>query len=874
MGILNKRDSLAIMQQTQENLDASQKNNELLTNALNQLLSLNKEQQENPMDDQDKLKAAYALNLCTVSVSQIIDYNDVNFLEHEYEAILNNLNLEEMPKDDALLHILKQLLDVITYFRIQEDEKKLLEKEYQQKMKNAIWSAVPHIGLIPSGGNPVTMAVSLASQVGIGYMNYRKEKAKIGLEQERKEWELQRSAMEQFNGLRRELFDTAWRLAEKYKFPDEYRLTERQITQFNRILLDTDDLRRYERLKYIEDKFVAYPPFWYYLGNAANAVCQNSDAYGEEICAEYKDLAKEAFNKFLNSTKRNLLREDQLEASCALELFDLLEDSEVNRKRELLETAKKASGNAFDVLELCAMSFWKMGETEKAAELFRVLVNEEYNTLVNAQLLSTIYVSQAVLEMLPESRKMYQTLQVRVGAENLFPMPPDNSTGILLDDVFIDTQKDILRDQYVAALTDFIKKYNSEYEAICDTEGDISKDILNLLEAMCDAVRKIAPDHVFTHPLQSKVLEQRKELQTMLTCSKSGGQRKPIVTFQVITSDAFKQLAKYIGKRIDDMDTMYLISEAEMDLDQFCIENNLRRIKPVRGNNALSINTTNPIAQALLDEKFQYQQYLSGKAEECVNTVTSIVGSKPILSSNKKGNVFFYIRGDHHFDTYLKKNEKALLKCYTSLTPIIAIINDRSLWDQDLILATGSITLFEKKKSKGNLMYTEAANNYSHNGLQFGRHCFSNAAVNMEVLREITDQLSSIQANNQSTTNESIQELILSVKTAILQTPSEYKAEKSAQKDVIDSLIQYGYNTSSMQKISDYSILKEIELLKSNDRLVRIRGQVIKGKPLKYSYCKLDGQDGLYKIISVGTTGNNTGCKEGHITAFALERIW
>lgn len=260
MEYTQQQDEMELLQKVQTNLEAMQKNNDLLSNILTQMQEKDKPDEERTLSDEEQRQAAYALNLCAVSVSQIIDYNDIYFLEHEYEAILNNLNLERMPKDEALLGILKQLLDVITYFRIQEGEKKLLEKEYQQKMKSAIWNAVPNIGLIVAGGNPVTIAISLASQVGIGYMNYRKEKAKIGLEQERKEWELQRSAMEQFNGLRRELFDTAWRLAEKYKFPDEYRLTERQITQFNRILLDTDDLRRYERLKYIEDKFVAYPP--------------------------------------------------------------------------------------------------------------------------------------------------------------------------------------------------------------------------------------------------------------------------------------------------------------------------------------------------------------------------------------------------------------------------------------------------------------------------------------------------------------------------------------------------------------------------------------------------------------------------------------
>lgn len=92
-------------------------------------LKENGEQTE--ISDEDKIKAAYALNMCTVSVSQIIDYSDLNILEQEYEAILNNLNLEQIPKDEALLHILKQLLDTITYFRIEDGEKKIIEKEYQ-----------------------------------------------------------------------------------------------------------------------------------------------------------------------------------------------------------------------------------------------------------------------------------------------------------------------------------------------------------------------------------------------------------------------------------------------------------------------------------------------------------------------------------------------------------------------------------------------------------------------------------------------------------------------------------------------------------------------------------------------------------------------
>ena len=83
------------------------------------------------LTDKQKLTAASALNLCMVSVSQIVDYNDINILEQEYNAILNNLNLKEMPKDQALLDILTKILDTITFFRIQEGDKKFIEKENQ-----------------------------------------------------------------------------------------------------------------------------------------------------------------------------------------------------------------------------------------------------------------------------------------------------------------------------------------------------------------------------------------------------------------------------------------------------------------------------------------------------------------------------------------------------------------------------------------------------------------------------------------------------------------------------------------------------------------------------------------------------------------------
>ena len=394
-----------------------------------------------------EFQAAYALNMCTVSVSQIVDYNDIIILEQEYEAILNNLNLELMPKDEALLDILKHLLDTITYFRIEEGEKQFIEREYEHKMKNAIWASVPNLAMLIASPDPVAIGVSLAAQVGIGYMNYRKNRAEYEFEKEKAYWELQKTALEQFNALRRELFNTAWRLADTYNFPDEYRLTERQIKQYNRILMDTDEMRRFERLKYIEHSFCAYPPFWYFLGHAANEIYRN-EKYSSEMREYYKNLAKEYFELYWSFKKINILREDQLLASCILEYIDLLDPKEQRERiSQLLVDAQKTSGNTYDVLQLCAFSYLKIEDYLHASQIFRHLVNERYNTVLNAQLLSQLYVCAYLKTPKYEYKWDYETLANRINVKYLFPFPEHGTLDDThaLSSIFFENQKITLK---------------------------------------------------------------------------------------------------------------------------------------------------------------------------------------------------------------------------------------------------------------------------------------------------------------------------------------------------------------------------------------------------------------------------------------------
>ena len=384
----------------------------------------------------EKLKAAYALNLCTVSVAQIVDYNDINVLEQEYENILNNLNLEQMPKDEALLNVLMKILDAITYFRISEGDKKMVDAEYQHKMKNAVWASVPNVGAIFATSNPVAIGITLATQVGIGYMNYRRNKADYQLGREKEYWQLRRGAIDQLNGLQKELFATAWNLAEEYSFQDEYRLTESQIKEYNETLMEKNPVSRWKLLKNMEGHFIAYPHFWYQLGSAANCVYR-SEMYAEdpEMRAIYKIRAVDAFERYQKLNAINVLRSDVLTSACALEYLELLDltlDDDKNKAKELIETAEKYSGNAFDVLELCAFAYLRINDSKNAARLLDQLVNKGYNSGLNAQILSALYIKMMYgddRELASDARTAYKELQAVADPKCVLSLP-DQTTDL------------------------------------------------------------------------------------------------------------------------------------------------------------------------------------------------------------------------------------------------------------------------------------------------------------------------------------------------------------------------------------------------------------------------------------------------------------
>ncbi len=272
------------------------------------------------------------------------------------------------------------------------------------------------------------MGLTLATQIGISLINYRRNKSDYAYGAEQKKFVLEQRKLEQFYGLQGELFKAAWRLAQEYKFPDEYRLTDQQIQDYNKILMEPNAITRYGKLDAIKEKFQVYPQFWYQMGSTANSIYRsNASGLTKGIKEPYKAHALECFEKYRELNRFALLREDTLTAAWALEYIDLLDlnnPQEKERAIELAEIAERNAGSAMDVIELCAFAQLKIGNHEKAAKLFERMVDYQYNESIAAQILSGLYIQKGKMEAERDAaHQQYQILAQKTKQEYLLPFP-------------------------------------------------------------------------------------------------------------------------------------------------------------------------------------------------------------------------------------------------------------------------------------------------------------------------------------------------------------------------------------------------------------------------------------------------------------------
>lgn len=711
----------------------------------------------------EKIRAAYALNVCAVSVSQIVDYNDQYILDQEYENTLNNLNLERMPKDEAFLKILTETLNVVTFFRIYASKKKMIEEKYQHKMKNAIWSAVPNLAFIISsggmGGIPA-LAASLATEVGLGYMNYRKTKSENDLEYKSNMVELEYTAIEQLNAIRTELFVTSWKIAEKYNFPDNYRLTENQINQFNDILMDPNITRRFSRLFSIRQNFIAYPPFWYYLGNAANLIYQKDSAnYSEEYKAYYKGIAEKAYDYYINLNESfSVLRSDEIVSACALEYCDILPDEKADKKAELLQIAFKWAGGRNDVVQLCAFAYLKMEKFIEAEGLLKKLVDERYNEELNAQVLSSIYANYYFKTSDANTALSHTILSQQVPSTVLFPLPVNDNEAKSqseLWDIYMIEQKNSLAasskktiDDYFEGFTyrlnkllmnfdctmtypdsmflsDGVEARNSEAQRVFARPLIVSDYINNLqgvdfpitlvdtLNEMLNGLRYIPflDMEKCVQILEGKVRNNSEKIEQLQECINTRNLTYDTycnifeaVTFTDITKEFSDEIKNQIDAYVDGCINMKDIILVEMMFGDFVEKNNIKTFERDSFDHfdnkknwfMIDASIVGKTAISVKNEKDNRQ-----KLEELIRSKISHL----VLDPNK---IKVYFPGDIEFDNYFGITVNILSSRITKenlKNQTIAIVDDVSPVSFDLLFTYNSVVPCFAHKLMSNVEY-------------------------------------------------------------------------------------------------------------------------------------------------------------------------
>lgn len=711
----------------------------------------------------EKIRAAYALNVCAVSVSQIVDYNDQYILDQEYENTLNNLNLERMPKDEAFLKILTETLNVVTFFRIYSSKKKMIEEKYQHKVKNAVWSAVPNLAFVVSsggmGGIPALVA-SLATEVGLGYMNYRKTKAENDLEYRSNLVELEYTAIEQLNAIRTELFVTSWKIAEKYDFPDSYRLTENQINQFNDVLMDPNLMRRFSRLFSIRQNFIAYPPFWYYLGNSANLIYQKDSAnYSEEHRAYYKGIAEQAYDYYIKLNESfSVLRTDEIVSACALEYCELLPDEETDKKVELLQIAYKWAGGRNDVIQLCAFAYLKMERFIEAEGLLKKLVDERYNEELNAQVLSSIYANYYFNTSDKNIALSHTILSQQVPATVLFPLPvKDNEakTQSELWDLYMVEQKSSLSagskrtlDNYFEGfsyrlnkmlmnfdctmnypdsmfLSDGIEARNDEAQRIFSRPLIVSDYINNLqginypitlvdtLNEMLNGLQYIPflDMEKCVQILEEKVVNSSDKIEELQECINTRNISYDTyrsvfeaITFADITREFADEIKNQIDAHINSFSDMKDIISMEVVMSDFVEKNSIKTFERDAFDNLETKKNWFMIDASIVGKtaiSFKNEKDNRQKLEELIrNKIPHLV-----LDPNK---IKVYFPGDIEFDNYFGYAVNILSSRITKenlKNQTIAIIDDVSAVSFDLLFTCNSIVPCYAHKLLSNIEY-------------------------------------------------------------------------------------------------------------------------------------------------------------------------
>ena len=269
--------------------------------------------------------AILALNYCQMSLYKITEYNDRVILDEEYNNIINNINLAKI-QDPELITVLKDLLDVLTKFKLNEKDGEILEGVYERKVKGALYSALnPSTAAGAFGGAPGPVGACLAlGQIGCQYASYQNAVSEYREELDEDLWQLEKDAIIELNEINKTFIDVSWALLQKYDADDDERLTLSQFEKFFDVLKGEDLEQKLRNLVRLESELVNFPPYWFHRGITASNL-DNPEEFLKCYTA-FSDLQNDFFREDTQASSLAMIKITQGDYSKnRSDLFELLE---------------------------------------------------------------------------------------------------------------------------------------------------------------------------------------------------------------------------------------------------------------------------------------------------------------------------------------------------------------------------------------------------------------------------------------------------------------------------------------------------------------------------------------------------------------------
>ena len=427
----------------------------------------------------------------------------------------------------------------------------------------------------------------------------------------------------------------------------------------------------------------------------------------------------------------------------------------------------------------------------KAAGLLRRLVNEGYNAVVNAQLLSKYYVA-AYIDGDASSAAGYQYLEKRMDDRYLYPFPDQKLLGngnhealVDIQNTFLANQKEILTQKFSIVIEKFKNKYEilfnkcipvPEGKKYSDNYFDGSTNSYAARKENSNELRNSKSLRAYTEELQdcnypynyltvlndmlngayrlNCVLGHESELLKLL-CDAVIGQRQDLLEFRRLIEEEdveletynkmlevsfdtyagafFEKLVKYSIDYISLKKDIVDMNEGETNLREFCIEQGFDTPEVL-------FDTSDD----LVDVPDLQKQYLgfeliddgvtTASTDDRYDEISRILVSYRAKLTNENAKLFFLMRNQQEFEKYFTQNINGIDR-HKLQRKTVAILDDKGDSDNDLLFTTDGLVQIVKGKYKEPVPYDDIQVLAENSGLML-HQSYENKDLDMNELIE------------------------------------------------------------------------------------------------------------------------------------------